>query len=85
MVTANDLFPNPNFATKGNYILLRSKTKIRAFVGSSNGNFYYAFGKPSQSDYIAFFKDSKEACLQYLCDFYNLDKSILEKPMKSVN
>ena len=82
--TLKEKFVNPNFVIKGDKILLRSNTKIRAFIGSVNGKYYYAFGKPSQSSYMAFFAPSKEQCLEELLKFYTLDKSILNKPMKEV-
>lgn len=78
------MIEKPNFVTKGNTTLLRSKTKVLAFVRPSNNQYYYAFGKPSQSNYIGFFFPTKEECLNKLCEYYTLDSSILNNPMKEV-
>lgn len=41
--------------------LIKRGKRIIGFVGQySNGQHYYAFGKPSQSNYIAFHCDSLE-------------------------
>ena len=41
--------------------LVKNGRKIIGFVYLSNGQYWYAFGKPSQFEYIAFACDSIEA------------------------
>lgn len=45
--------------------IIKVNRKIRGFVSQrSNGQYFYAFGKPSQSSYIAFDCESIEQGIQ---------------------
>jgi hypothetical protein len=39
---------------------IKKDRKIVAFIGSNNGKIFYAFGKPSQANYISFETSSVE-------------------------
>jgi len=45
---------NLNFKDKKEYTLLKQGAKIKGFIGLNSQGWFFAYGKPSQNEYIAF-------------------------------